>query len=499
MTPAALVFAAHLGTLFAVERVAIVASAGAADGQAALRYADRDAERLAAVLHELGGFDRIEHLREPRAQQLREALARVEEEAAGNPTVQLVFYYSGHADAHGLLLGAERFSFDELRTRLEGSRAAVRVAFIDACYSGSLVRPKGGQRAPGYALDTVEPARVSGAAIISAGTATELAQESGDIEGSYFTHHILSALRGAGDRDGDGVVTLAEAYQYAYSHTLAATLPSVWGPQHPSYEYRLSGTGELPLTRLAMSGQALTFPPGDARVYLVSTTGDEAIAEVTSRPGTRVRLALPAARYHVLARQDRKAWLAEIPLAPAGGDVAVDRAVFHEVAPELAFAKGGRPPPRNEIAVDVALSGLGPGVINGTPELGVGYFRRWSWLTLGPHVSFGQHDGTISNVPFSLKRTTASLFALRRVPVGISDVQLGVALGLAGIQERIDVQPSRFGWAPSASALFALDVPFVRWLAVRMLWSAGVEVLRVDEQRQASLELGASLGAVLRQ
>jgi hypothetical protein len=498
VTIAALVFAAQLGTLFAVERVAIVASAGTADGQAALRYADRDAERLEAVLRELGGFDRIEHLRQPRAQQLREALARVEQEAARNPTVQMVFYYSGHADAHGLLLGGERFSFDELRTRLEGSRASVRVAFIDACYSGSLVRPKGGQRAPGYALDTVEPARVSGAAIISAGTATELAQESGDIEGSYFTHHILSALRGAGDRDGDGVVTLAETYQYAYSHTLAATLPSLWGPQHPSYEYRLSGTGELPLTRLARSGQALTFPQGDGRVFLVSTTGDEVIAEVTSRPDARVRLALPAARYHVLERQERKARLAEIALASAGGDVAVDRAIFHEVAPELAFAKGGRPPPRNEIAVDVALTGLGPGVIN-TPELGVGYFRRWSWLTLGPHVSLGQHDGTISNVPFSLKRATASLFALRRVPVGISDVQLGVALGLAAIQEQIDVRPSRFGWAPSASALFALDVPFVRWLAVRMLWSAGVEVLRVDEQRQASLELGASLGAVLRQ
>ena len=52
-------------------------------------------------------------------------------------------------------------------------------------------------------------------------------RESGDIEGSYFTHHMLSALRGAGDRDGNGVVTLAEAYQYAYAHTLGSVAASV--------------------------------------------------------------------------------------------------------------------------------------------------------------------------------------------------------------------------------------------------------------------------------
>jgi hypothetical protein len=250
MLPVVLILAAQLGSASTGQRVAIVASADAAEGQAPLRYADRDADRMEAALRDLGGFDRIERLRDPRPQALRAALDGVERAAARDPGLQMVFYYSGHADERGLLIGAERFSFDELRARLEGSRAAVRVALIDACYAGTMVQTKGGAPAPGYALDLVAPTRVRGAAIIAAGTATELAQESGEIEGSYFTHHLLSALRGAGDRDGDGVVTLAETYQYAYSHTLAATLPSIFGPQHPSYEYRLAGTGELPLTRL---------------------------------------------------------------------------------------------------------------------------------------------------------------------------------------------------------------------------------------------------------
>ena len=283
MLPVALILAAQLGVASTGQRVAIVASAERAEGQAPLRYAGRDADRMEAVLRDLGGFDRIERLRDPRPQALRAALDSVEQAAAHDPGLQMIFYYSGHADERGLLIGAERFSFDELRARLEGSRAAVRVALIDACYAGTMVQTKGGAQAPGYALDLVAPTRVRGAAIIAAGTATELAQESGEIEGSYFTHHLLSALRGAGDRDGDGVVTLAETYQYAYSHTLAATLPSVFGPQHPSYEYRLAGTGELPLTRLGRGHQALTFPPGDARTYLVSTSGAEVVAEVVSQ------------------------------------------------------------------------------------------------------------------------------------------------------------------------------------------------------------------------
>jgi Caspase domain len=480
-------------------RMAIVASATSADGQAVLRYADRDAERMAAVLRELGGFDRIERLRDPRPQALREALDRVEAAAARDPGLQVVFYYSGHADEHGLLLGADRFTFDELRARLEGSRAAVRVAFIDACYAGTMVQAKGGKPAPGYALDVVAPTRVRGAAIIAAGTAGELAQESGDIEGSYFTHHLLSALRGAGDRDGDGVVTLAETYQYAYSHTLAATLPSVFGPQHPSYEVRLAGTGELPLTRLGRGRQALTFPPGDGRTYLVSTAGDEVVAEVTSQPQARIRLVLPGGRYRVAVRQDRRAWLAEVRLPADAGDLSVESTAFREVPPEVAFAKGGRPLVHNEAALDVAVTGLGPGAINGTLELGAGYFRRWRWLTIGPHVSYGQHTGDLSGVPYSLDRWTASLFALRRLSLGGYEIAVGAAAGLGLIHEQIGVDPTRAGWAPTASALAAIDLPIARWLAVRLLWSAGGMLLRVDGQLRLSPEIAASIGPVFRQ
>ncbi|HLK89750.1 MAG TPA: caspase family protein [Polyangia bacterium] len=497
--PLALVLlAAQLGAAPAGARVAIVASARAADGQPLLRYAERDADRMEGVLRDLGGFDRVERLRDPRPQAIRAALDRVEQAAAADPALQLVFYYSGHADEGGLLIGSERFAFDELRSRLERSRAAVRVALVDACYAGTMVQAKGGKPAPGYALDVAAPTLVRGAAIIAAGTASELAQESGDIEGAYFTHHLLSALRGAGDRDGDGVVTLAETYQYAYSHTLAATLPSVFGPQHPSYDVRLAGTGELPLTRLGRGRQALTFPPASGRTYLVSTSGDDIVAEVAAQPQGRVRLVLPAGRYRIAARQDGRAWLAEVALRAEGGDVAVETSGFREVPPELAFAKGGRPPLRDELAVDLAITGLGPGAINGTLEVGAGYFRRTPWLTIGPHLSFGEHDGEISGLPYTLRRWTPSLFALRRIALGASEIALGLSAGMAFIQERADVDPPRSEWAPTASALLGIDLPITRSVAVRVLWSAGGAVLRVNEQLRLTPEIGASLGPVLR-
>ena len=42
-----------------------------------------------------------------------------------------------------------------------------------------------------------------------------------------MTDSFLERLHGgAGDRDGNGVVTLAEAYAHVYARTLAATVPS---------------------------------------------------------------------------------------------------------------------------------------------------------------------------------------------------------------------------------------------------------------------------------
>src|SRR6185369_17000778 len=248
-------------------------------------------------------------------------------------------------------------------------------------------------------------------------------------------------------------------------HTLAATLPSVWGPQHPSYEYRLSGTGDLVITRIGRDRQAMSFPPGQRRVYVVSTSGDEVMAEVTAQPQGRVRLVLPRGRYRVTAREGERAWLAEVTLRPgAGMDAMLDSSAFREVAPELAFAKGVQLAPRHELAIDVALSGLGPGTIRETPELGLGYFRRLTSFTVGPHISYGATDGNVYGVPYSLRRWTLTAFGLKRIPFGLSELQFGLGLGLAALWQQEGGGPTRSGLAPVASAVLGVELPLARWL-----------------------------------
>ena len=64
---------------------------------------------------------------------------------------------------------------------------------------------------------------VRGHAILTASAEDEAAQESDRIGGSFFTHYLVSGLRGAADSSADGRVTLTEAYRFAFDETLART------------------------------------------------------------------------------------------------------------------------------------------------------------------------------------------------------------------------------------------------------------------------------------
>jgi hypothetical protein len=85
-------------------------------------------------------------------------------------------------------------------------------------------------------------------------------------------------------------VTLSEAYQYVFSHTLAAT--SATGVrQHPGYEYRLAGKGELVLTEVAQPSASLELPANFERALIVLVRRDQVLAELTSDAARRVALA----------------------------------------------------------------------------------------------------------------------------------------------------------------------------------------------------------------
>jgi uncharacterized caspase-like protein len=208
----------------------------------ALQYAISDAERLARVLVDLGGVSPEDAilLKQPGLRELDEALGRlqarvVEARRAGRGDeggrTELLVYYSGHADDKGLLLGEDRYSYRSLRDRLDDVPADVRIAVLDACASGAITRLKGGKLRPPFLVD--ESSDMRGHAFLTSSAETEAAQESDRIGASYFTHYLISGLRGAADVNGEGKVTLNEAYQFAFNETLGRTVDTKGGAQHP--------------------------------------------------------------------------------------------------------------------------------------------------------------------------------------------------------------------------------------------------------------------------
>src|SRR5215813_13503463 len=101
----------------------IVGSNPGGPGQTDLRYAEEDARRVGALLGELGGYpaDGIDIVVHPTPDVLRERLtkltARVQAEREAGRQARVLFYYSGHARATAIDLGADELPLPELRQR----------------------------------------------------------------------------------------------------------------------------------------------------------------------------------------------------------------------------------------------------------------------------------------------------------------------------------------------------------------------------------------------
>ena len=292
-----------------VHRLALIVGANhGGPATATLRFAERDAERVAGLLAELGGIApaNLTLLRGPTTADIDAAFATIDQRAKSlrrnsQDRVVLVVYYSGHADGVNLDLGSRgRYPFAELRRRVEASPSDVRIVFLDSCRSGGLTQEKGLGPGPSFQVALTDVLDASGAAYITSSSASENAQEFVELGGSYFTHFLLSALRGAGDEDGNGVVSLTEAYRYAYGKTVAETVRTISGVQHPSYAWRLTGRGDVVLADLRTAAAALTVQAGPGGAFLViDERRRDVVAEVIAGPGQARRLALPAGSYLV--------------------------------------------------------------------------------------------------------------------------------------------------------------------------------------------------------
>src|SRR5262249_20124774 len=150
--------------------------------------------------------------------------------------------------------------------------------------------------------------------------------ESDQLRSGYFTHHLLVGMRGAGDLNGDGAVSIDEAYRYAYHQTLLATAETAVGGQHVSLEVDLKGHGEVPLSFPRAATAAIVLPAAlEGQTLVEDRKARAVIAETFKAKGAAVRIAIAPGDYDVLVRHGDRIDRCAVSAVPEGS-AAVDLA-----------------------------------------------------------------------------------------------------------------------------------------------------------------------------
>ena len=324
---------------------------GANDGgreRVTLRWAVSDAERISEVMTEIGGIRPQDSylISDPTRRDLElqfEYLAdRIAAEADRVRRSEIVVYYSGHSDESGLMLGNDHMSYVDLRRHIDAVHADISIAILDSCASGAFTRLKGGSFTQPFLLD--EGSDVTGHAFLASSSADEASQESDSLGSSFFTHYLVSGLRGAADSSNDKFVTLDEVYLYAREETLQRTLNTFAGPQNASFDFQLTGTGSLVLTDLSVVDSAVVFDSSvSGRLYVTRELGG-IVAEVEKREGKELTLALPSGRYVLTLQGETRNYEHEVVLT-SGSAVPVAGRDFRVTFLDRNRVRGDEPAP----------------------------------------------------------------------------------------------------------------------------------------------------------
>ena len=175
------------------------------------------------------GFE-VVALQNPSPQKVRATFLRLQ---ARKDIKTFLFYYSGHGGKKYFHLGPRKkmpLSHDEFIGFFRKLRVKRRIAFIDACFSGSLIRRWGKKKLRRWARLKVRPkgakyanfsiltkakkykTALKGTQIIT--SSQSYSYESQLLKSSVFTHYLLKGLRGQADLNGDGQVSVREIYGY---------------------------------------------------------------------------------------------------------------------------------------------------------------------------------------------------------------------------------------------------------------------------------------------
>jgi serine/threonine protein kinase len=207
---------------------------------APLRYPGRDARALARLLADgdCCGFprERVALLTDQHAgrrHMVRRLSRWLPQQAHGAELV--LIYFAGHGVVQsvggrdeGFLLPHDADPDDVIATGIamsdvarwiEGIDAGAIVVCLDCCHAGSIL-PREGMSLRAADRDMyIQPSVIQrlggrGRFLIASCDKGQKSIEAEELRHGLFTYHLLEGLRGAGDRDGDGLVGVAELFNY---------------------------------------------------------------------------------------------------------------------------------------------------------------------------------------------------------------------------------------------------------------------------------------------
>jgi hypothetical protein len=322
------------------ERYALlVGNSTAAGNYAELKYVQNDLAALSDILTDFCGFAKqhVVLLYDQTPQDFERALADFSGRMAGSKDNMFLVYYSGHADVANLKMGSSDYPLTTLKEKLTAFPSDIRIGIFDACQSGSFTRIKGGRLDEPFLFR--DDSKTKGQVILCSSSINENAQESDLYGNSIFTFHFVNALRGSGDMAGDGRVTLSEAYQYAYNHTISSTAGTSGGIQHPSYQFRIQGEGDIVLADLNIRTRGILLAADVAGDITILSDKGIVVADLTKKENSAVMIALRPGAYKVISGRGEKRFVAQVAVGE-NSVVTVKQDDFSSVESSPASRKG---------------------------------------------------------------------------------------------------------------------------------------------------------------
>ena len=453
----------------AVRRFALLVGNNTGDaGEVPLKYAESDAMRVHDVLKDLGGFEPADMvlLRGENAARVQSSIItlndRIRSVVGGGSEAILFVFYSGHGGEGALHLSGTRLPLPQLEQLIRGSAATFRVFVVDACRSGALTRVKGGTSTAPFDIRVDERLAGQGVVFLTSTSGAEDAQESDALKGSFFTHHLVSGLLGAADVDGDGRVSLEEAYRHAYDATLRSSSETFAGLQHPSFRYELHGAGRVVLTELRANATArgtLSFPANKTYLVLEKSAEGRVVAEV-SRVAAARRISVSPGRYFVRGRAPDVLLEGEIAVT-AGATIAVEDDRLRRVAYARLVRKGEAGTRRVAHGPEAGFAFHTPLPNANTLCHGAfaGYALHLEEVSFGARLSGCHASYRTSVIEASADELAGELRASHSFDLPVLSLEVGAGVGAAVLSQRFSTRgdaPARTTPAGTAALLAGL-------------------------------------------